>query len=96
MVLTSANGQVYLEAVTTDDNNDDDNDIDDDGGGSDDDDDDDDNEYDDSNLFIKIMLMLLTNTVTAALHISSVVGWKVCGLLYFWSYYMKCILLADY
>jgi hypothetical protein len=36
-------------------------------------------------------------TVTAVLHISSVVGQKVCGELYFWwvNNDMKCILLAN-
>jgi ABC-type Zn2+ transport system substrate-binding protein/surface adhesin len=84
LVLISTYGQVYLEVATTDDdenedNNNDDNDNDDD---DDDDDDTDDNEYDDSHFFFKIMIMLLSNTVTAAVHISSVAGRKVCGQLY--------------
>ena len=68
-----------------DDNNNDDDDNENDNENNDDDNDDhhddDDNTYDDSDFFFKIMLMLLTNT---ALHISSVVGQKVCGQLYFW------------
>jgi len=85
LVLTSTYGQICLTAATKDDDDDDNNNNKNDNDNNDDDDDDNDddndNAYGDSDFFFKIMSMLLT--VTAALHISSVVGQKVCGELYF-------------